>query len=74
MIKVCLSPMLTNSKYVYVHIKSAADYHWPDLFKLLAPDIPYSNLTSQQKRDLMHNNPLIVSYCLKQEQNCSFNT
>ncbi|KAL7297052.1 hypothetical protein TKK_0009478 [Trichogramma kaykai] len=32
---------------------SAADYHWPDLFRLLAPSTDYSDLQSEQKRNLI---------------------
>ncbi|KAL7304776.1 hypothetical protein TKK_0003004 [Trichogramma kaykai] len=45
---------------------SAADYHWPDLFRLLAPSTDYSDLQSEQKRNLMHDNPLIVGYFFKE--------
>ncbi|KAL7290849.1 hypothetical protein TKK_0015583 [Trichogramma kaykai] len=45
---------------------SAADYHWPDLYRLLAPSTDYSDLQSEQKRKLMHDNPLIVGYFSKE--------
>ena len=41
---------------------SAADYHWPDLFKLLCPDKYFEELSSNEKRKLMHDNPIIVAY------------
>lgn len=40
---------------------SAADYRWPDLFKILAPNRNYSTLTSEEKQLLVHQNPVIVS-------------
>lgn len=49
---------------------SAADYHWPDLFRLLLenegqPDRKPEELTKKKRRDLMHNNPDIVAYFLQ---------
>ncbi|XP_012146256.2 uncharacterized protein LOC105663231 [Megachile rotundata] len=41
---------------------SAADYHWPDLFSLLAPGTDPASLSERQRRDLMHENPLLVAY------------
>ena len=48
---------------------SAADYHWPDLFRLLLslesdsrdPD----DLSEKERRDFMHDNPDIVAYFLQ---------
>lgn len=47
---------------------SAADYHWPDLFRLLLDDdaLDPDNLTEKERRDLMHDNPDIVAYFLQQ--------
>src|SRR5699024_155788 len=33
---------------------SAADYHWPDLFRLLAPNVDISSLSEQLRKELMH--------------------
>ena len=43
---------------------SAADYHWPDLFRLLSNTNP-EDLTDQQRRELMHDNPGVVAYFFK---------
>ena len=44
-------------------ILSAADYHWPDLFRLLCPDKKYEELSDNEKRNLMHDNPITV-FCI----------
>ncbi|XP_074596305.1 uncharacterized protein LOC141851459 [Brevipalpus obovatus] len=42
---------------------SAADYHQPDLFEILAPDVADVNtLSDRQRRNLMHENPMIVAH------------
>lgn len=40
---------------------SAADYRWPDLFKVLAPNRDYCTLTIEERQRLVHENPVIVS-------------
>ena len=45
---------------------SVADYHWLDLFRLLRPNVPYENITEKEKRQLMHDNPIIVSFFLQE--------
>ncbi len=46
---------------------SAADYHWPDLFRLLLEDDSRDpdELTEKERRDLMHDNPDIVAFFLQ---------
>ncbi|KAE8740593.1 hypothetical protein FOCC_FOCC013893 [Frankliniella occidentalis] len=39
---------------------SAADLHWPELFKLLAPDEDFTTMSMFRKGQLVKNNPLIV--------------
>lgn len=39
---------------------SAADLHWPDLFKILAPDEDFQNISEHRRRLLVKENPLIV--------------
>lgn len=39
---------------------SAADYQWPDLFKLLAPNVDPDTLTEKDRAKLIQENPLIV--------------
>ncbi|KAK3929764.1 ATP-dependent DNA helicase [Frankliniella fusca] len=39
---------------------SAADLHWPELFKLLAPDEDLTTMSLFRKKQLVKNNPLIV--------------
>ncbi|KAK3926425.1 Peroxynitrite isomerase THAP4, partial [Frankliniella fusca] len=39
---------------------SAADYHWPQLFKFIAPDEDYSLLTEKRRRELVQENPMLV--------------
>ena len=39
---------------------SAADYHWPDLFRILGHDA--NDLTECQRKDLMHQNPATVAW------------
>lgn len=41
---------------------SAADYHWCDLFRLLSPDSDPETISDGDRRRLMHENPLIVSW------------
>lgn len=41
---------------------SAADYHWPDLFKVIVPEKNFENLNETDRKNLMHKNPLITSY------------
>lgn len=41
---------------------SAADGYWPALYKLLSPDVHYDLLTNLEKRQLLIDNPDIVSY------------
>ena len=41
---------------------SAADYHWPDLFRLLCPDKHFDDISDKEKRKLMHDNPVLVAY------------
>ena len=41
---------------------SAADYHWLDLYRLLAPDTEISTLDEETRRELMHDNADLVSY------------
>lgn len=40
---------------------SAADYHWPDLFRLLT-DLDPQHVGEAQRRQLMHDNPAIVAW------------
>lgn len=40
---------------------SAADYHWPDLYRLLRPGIEVEQLSERERALLMHNNPATVS-------------
>ncbi|KAK3925970.1 LOW QUALITY PROTEIN: ATP-dependent DNA helicase pfh1 [Frankliniella fusca] len=39
---------------------SSADMHWPELFKILAPDKDYNSLTSKERENLLQNNPMIA--------------
>lgn len=39
---------------------SAADMHWPELYKILAPDEDIQNITEQQRWKLVQDNPLVV--------------
>ncbi|KAK3922580.1 3-ketoacyl-CoA thiolase, peroxisomal [Frankliniella fusca] len=39
---------------------SAADLHWPGLFKMLAPDIEIDNLTERMRRDLVAKHPILA--------------
>lgn len=39
---------------------SAADLHWPDLFRILAPDKEYSTLSERDRWKLVQDNPMIV--------------
>lgn len=41
---------------------SAADYHWPDLYKVIAPNRKFEDLTSEDRRELMQQNPILVGY------------
>ena len=51
-----------NGEPTIIFTSSAADYHWPDLFRLLCPDKKYEELSDNEKRNLMHDNPIIVAY------------
>ncbi|KAE8740153.1 hypothetical protein FOCC_FOCC014351, partial [Frankliniella occidentalis] len=39
---------------------SSADYHWPELFKLLAPEENIISMSESRRRQLVHENPLLV--------------
>lgn len=39
---------------------SAADMHWPELYKLLAPDEEIETMTEYRRRELIQQNPLVV--------------
>ncbi|KAK3932747.1 52 kDa repressor of the inhibitor of the protein kinase [Frankliniella fusca] len=39
---------------------SAADYHWPDLFRILAPDKDVNSLSEKERRLLIQQNPILV--------------
>lgn len=41
---------------------SAADYHWPDLFRILAPGREVGQLDASERRNLMHDNPADVAW------------
>jgi len=41
---------------------SAADYHWPDLFKILSPNVNPNSLDEKQRATLMHDNPATVAW------------
>lgn len=41
---------------------SAADYHWPDLFRILSPDTDPNLLDERQRSTLMHENPSTVAW------------
>jgi len=41
---------------------SAADYHWPDLFRLLCPTVDPDTLSEGQRSALMHDNPYTVAW------------
>lgn len=45
---------------------SAADYHWPDLFRLLQPNSNPDSLNDQERRVLMHENPAKVAWFFKE--------
>ena len=45
---------------------SAADYYWPDLFNLLCPNKKYEELSEKEKRQLMHDNPIVTAYFFQQ--------
>lgn len=44
---------------------SAADYYWPDLCKVLSRDKDFAKLTLEDKRRLVHDNPVIVSHFIQ---------
>lgn len=46
---------------------SAADYYWPDLFRLICPNKDYKDLSEDEKQKLMHDNPIIVAHFFKRE-------
>ena len=48
---------------------SAADYHWPDLFGILCPEKRYEEISDDEKRKLMHDNPLLVGYFFQHRVN-----
>lgn len=48
---------------------SAADYQWPELFRVLAPTVHYDQLTKTQKRQLVNENPVLVSYYIQYRVN-----
>ncbi|KAK3920008.1 LOW QUALITY PROTEIN: Putative replication protein [Frankliniella fusca] len=39
---------------------SAADYHWPDLFRILAPESDIKSLSEKERKQLVQDNPIIV--------------
>lgn len=41
---------------------SAADYHWPDLYRIISPEIPTTELTNQMRRRIMHENPNLTAW------------
>ncbi|XP_034255201.1 uncharacterized protein LOC117653547 isoform X2 [Thrips palmi] len=48
---------------------SAADLHWPDLFRMLAPDEDFNTMSDYRRRQLVKANPLAVdSYFLKRAE------
>ena len=48
---------------------SAADYHWPHLFKLITPGIDPLTLSDQQRMQIMHENPLLTAWFFKTRVN-----
>ena len=48
---------------------SAADHQWNSLFKLLCPDTDPNTIDDQQRKKLIQENPLIVSYFFKERVN-----
>lgn len=49
---------------------SAADYHWPDLYKILAPDLKFEDLSDNDRKVLMHRNPILTSFFFNIELIC----
>ena len=41
---------------------TAADSHWPDLFHLLCSEKSHEKIPDEEKRKLMHDNPVLVAY------------
>jgi ATP-dependent DNA helicase PIF1 len=41
---------------------SSADYHWPDLFRLIDPDVDIASLDEKKRKKLMHDNPYPVAF------------
>lgn len=48
---------------------SAADYHWPDLFRLLRPNVNPASLTLSERTHLMHDNPFTVAWFFEKRTN-----
>lgn len=48
---------------------SAADYHWPDLFRIICPDRDPASITESQRRRLMHENPATVAWFFEVRSN-----
>lgn len=40
---------------------SAADYHWPDLFRLIVPGQDPAQFTERERHELMHDNPFLTA-------------
>lgn len=51
---------------------SAADYHWPHLFKLLTMKSP-NDLTDKERADLIHENPLVTAFFFTKRAESFFN-
>lgn len=45
---------------------TAADYHWPDLFRILRPGIDPQDINERTRKLLMHENPATVAWFFEQ--------
>ncbi|KAL7291691.1 hypothetical protein TKK_0014481 [Trichogramma kaykai] len=52
---------------------SAADYHWSDLFRLLISEWDIDDLTDNERRQVMHENPIIVGYFFQERAHILIN-
>lgn len=60
-----LSMVEQLGKPAFFFTLSAADYRWPDLFKVLVPNRKYSDLTTEERMSLVNQNPILVAHFIQ---------
>ena len=50
-----------DAPHIFITL-SSADYHWPDIYRLIHKDGEVPELSERERAQIMHDNPFIVSH------------